>query len=150
MNATPKDSDYEHRVSKSFAKQSFMNYIKAELQKIEPGYCEIKLPFSENLTQQHGFFHAGIVATLADNASGYAAFSLMAASSSVLTVEYKINLMSPAKGEYLIGKSKVIKNGKTLTICQSEVFASENGEQKLCAIAQVTLMELKDTYDGIK
>ena len=143
-----KDDNYKDRVKKSFARQKFMHFINAKLTKVDPGYCEIDLPFSENLTQQHGFFHAGIVASIADNAAGYAAYSLMESSSSVLTVEYKINLVSPARGERLTGKAKVIKHGKTLTICQAEVYAVGKNDEKLCAVAQVTLMELKNREDG--
>jgi len=144
----PLDKNYKARVKASFAKQKFMDFIGAELNTLEPGYCEIRLPYSENLTQQHGFFHAGIVSTIADNAAGYAAFTLMEATSSILTVEYKINLMAPAKGSFLIGKGKVVKPGKTLTICQTEVFAEDDGQQKLCAVVQSTLIQLKDKIDG--
>jgi len=144
----PPDKNYKTRVQSSFEKQQFMEFIGAELSKVEQGYCEIRLPYSKNLTQQHGFFHAGIVSTIADNAAGYAAFTLMEATSSILTVEYKINLMAPAKGEVLIGKGKVIKPGKTLSICQTEVFAEEKGIQKLCAVVQSTLIQLKNKTDG--
>ncbi|KAA3604053.1 MAG: PaaI family thioesterase [Calditrichaeota bacterium] len=139
--------DYKQRVSESFNRQGFMNFIGAKLEKIELGDCEIIVPFSENLTQQHGFFHAGVVATVADNVAGYSAFSLMDSTSSILTVEFKINLVAPAKGDFLIGKAKVIKQGKTLTICQSEVFAGDRENPKLCAVAQVTLMELRNRED---
>lgn len=142
------DKDYKTRVKASFTKQKFMDFIGAELSTLEPGYCEIQLPYSENLTQQHGFFHSGIVSTIDDNAAGYAAFTLMDGTSSILTVEYKINLMAPAKGSVLIGKGKVVKPGKTLTICQTEVFAEEDGQQKLCVVVQSTLIQLKDTTDG--
>jgi len=150
INFEPIDPNYAARIKDSFNRQGFMNFINAELKKIAPGYCEIELPFSENLTQQHGFFHAGIVATIADNSSGYAAYSLMKSTSSILTVEFKINLMAPAKGECLIGKSKVIKNGKTLKVCQSEIFVLSNGIEKLCAITQATLIELNDKSDKRK
>lgn len=145
---TPTDTNYAQRVAESFSRQKFMQYINASIKQIAPGYCEISLPFSENLTQQHGFFHAGIVAAIADNAAGYAAFSLMKDTSTVLTVEFKINLISPAKGDYLIGKSKVIKQGRNLTICQSEVQVGNDNDQKLCAISQTTIMELQNRIDG--
>ena len=137
----------QQKVQDSFNRQKFMHYINAELLKVEVGYCEIKLPYSENLTQQHGFFHAGIVSTLADNAAGYAAFSTMAEDSSILSVEYKINLVAPAQGECLLAKSEVLKDGKTLTICQSKVYGVDGDVEKLCAIAQVTLIELKNRED---
>src|SRR5882672_4366208 len=100
------------------------------------------IPYDINITQQHSFFHAGIVGTIADNSAGYAAFSLMDKQSSILTVEFKLNLISPADGELLIGRSQVLKNGNTLTICRSDVFIVKAGIEKLCAAAQSTLIEL--------
>src|ERR1041385_6678641 len=148
MGFTPKDKDFEIKIRNSFARQKFMAHIDAKLMKIEPGYCEIHIPFDPDLTQQHNFFHAGIVGTIADNAAGYAAFSLMEKNSSILTVEFKLNLIAPADGDLLIGKSHVLKNGKTLTICRSDVFIVKNGVEKLCAASQSTLIELKDTVDS--
>ena len=127
-------------VSTSFAQQPFMDFIGAKLVKVAAGFCEIHLPCRAELTQQHGFFHAGIIGTLADNAAGYAAYSLMPAGASILTVEFKINLLRPGDGDLLVAKSEVLKAGKTLTVCRSEVFVSKNGVEKLCAAAQVTLM----------
>lgn len=149
-NFTPADPNFKTKIKDSFERQKFMEFINAKLLKVEAGYCEIELPFSDNLTQQHGFFHAGIVSTIADNAAGYAAFSLMESASSILTVEFKINLMAPAKGEKLIGKSKVIKSGRTLTICQAEIYVEVGEEYKLCAVAQSTLMQLMDKSDAKK
>jgi len=147
MQFIPKDNNYKERVIKSFARQKFMEHIQAQLGLIEPGYCEIQVPYNINITQQHAFFHAGIVGTVADNAAGYAAFSLMENNSSVLTVEFKLNLLSPAKGELLIGKSRVLKYGKTLTVCRSDVFVVNNGVEKLCAASQSTLIELPNRED---
>ena len=139
-----------NKVRESFSRQTFMKFIGAELKSIEEGYCEIELNYNKNLTQQHGFFHAGVVSSVADNAAGYAAFSLMNENSSVLTVEFKINLMSPAEGERLVAKASVIKKGRTLTICRSEVYSVENEEEKYCASAQLTIMELKNSSDRVK
>ncbi|QQS29918.1 MAG: PaaI family thioesterase [Sphingobacteriales bacterium] len=147
MQFIPKDNNYKERVIKSFARQKFMEHIQAQLGLIEPGYCEIQVLYNINITQQHAFFHAGIVGTVADNAAGYAAFSLMQNNSSVLTVEFKLNLLSPAKGELLIGKSRVLKYGKTLTVCRSDVFVVNNGLEKLCAASQSTLIELPNRED---
>lgn len=147
MTFNPIDKKYSKRVKDSFDRQNFMKLINAKLADVQPGYCEIHIPYHENLTQQHGFFHAGIISTVADNTAGYAAFSLMNENSSVLTVEFKINLISPADGGLLIGKSKVLKNGRTLTICQSEVFVIKDGKEKLCAVAQLTIIELKNRSD---
>jgi len=147
MEFKAKFKDYEKKVVESFHRQKFMEHIQARLVEVKPGFCEIHVPYQEALTQQHGFFHAGVVSTIADNAAGYASFSLMEENSSILTVEYKLNLISPADGELLMGKSHVIKNGKTLSICRTDVFVVKNGEEKLCAIAQSTLMELKNRLD---
>jgi len=147
MTYTPRFPDFESKVRASFARQGFMRTLNAELSKVEPGFCEIIIPFDETLTQQHGFFHAGIVATIADNAAGYAAFSLMEENSSILTVEFKLNLLAPADGDALIGRAEVLKSGKTLTICRTDVYVRKNGVEKLCAACQSTLIELKDTAD---
>ena len=138
---------FRKKVEESFHRQKFMEFIGAELMDVQPGYCEIHLPYSKNLTQQHGFFHAGIIGALADNAAGYAGFSLMEEHSSVLTVEFKLNLMSPGEGEKLIAKSDVLKRGRTLTICRSEVYTVKDGVEKLCAASQATLMELRERAD---
>ncbi len=143
----PKYSGYKDRVRDSFGNQRFMELIGAKLIEVQPGYCEIQLPFQPSLTQQHGFFHAGIIATIADNTAGYACFSLMGEFSSILTVEFKLNLLAPGQGELLIGTSRVLKYGKTLTVCRSDVFIVARGKRKLCASSQSTLMELKDTPD---
>ncbi len=143
----PRFDNYKEKVEASFARQKFMGWIGANLTEIKPGYCEIVLPYNENLTQQHGFFHAGIVSTLADNAAGYAAFSLMHEMSTILTVEFKLNLLSPGDGEQLRAVAEVLKSGKTLAICRSEVYVTKDGTEKICAAAQSTLMELKNKSD---
>jgi uncharacterized protein (TIGR00369 family) len=138
------DENYEMRVRESFSKQNLMKTIGATLTKVLPGEVEILLEFREDLTQQHGFIHAGIVATLADTACGYAAFSLMASDAAVLTVEYKINLLSPAIGESLIACGKVTKPGRTLTVCSGDVFAEKVGDKKLVATMLATMMSIRD------
>lgn len=148
MKFEPKFIDFRQKVEESFNRQKFMGLINAKLISIEPGFCEIHVPYDLSLTQQHGFFHAGVISTVADNTAGYAGFSLMEETSSVLTVEFKLNLVSPGDGELLIGRANVLKNGKTLTICRSEVFTSKNGIEKLCAASQTTLIELKNKSDG--
>lgn len=139
----PKHSDYSNKVHQSFQEQKFMGYIGAKLVDLQPGFCEIHLPFRDVLTQQDKFFHAGIIGSIADNTAGYAGFSLMEASSAVLTVEFKLNLLSPADGDLLIGTSSVLKHGRTLTVCRSDVFIVKNNVRKLCACSQSTLIELK-------
>ncbi|GAA3597370.1 PaaI family thioesterase [Flavivirga amylovorans] len=147
MDFKPKFTDFRKKVEESFQRQQFMTLINAKLIDVKPGYCEIQIPYDVTLTQQHGFFHAGIISTIADNAAGYASFSLMEEDSSVLTVEFKLNLMSPGDGDLLIAKANVLKNGRTLTICRSEVFIRKNDKEKLCAASQTTLIELKNKPD---
>jgi len=142
MNFEINDPNYENRVRESFSKQKLMETIGARLTKVLPGEVEISLPFRDDLTQQHAFIHAGIVATIADTACGYAAFSLMAPDSAVLTVEYKINLLSPAVGESLVAHGRVKKPGRTVTVCSADVFAFKKGEKKLVATMLATIMSI--------
>jgi len=146
----PQDSDFEQRIRESFARQKFMALINAKLNVITPGFCEIEVPYSENISQQHGYFHAGIIGTIADNAAGFAAYSLMKPTSSILTVEFKLNLIAPADGELLVGNATVLKYGRTLTICRSDVFIVQQGIRKLCAASQSTLIELPERVDITK
>ena len=148
MKFQPSFQNYEKKVTDSFQRQGFMQLIDARLSVVTPGYCEIEVPYDTKLSQQHGFFHAGIIGTIADNVAGYAAFSLMAENSSIVTVEYKLNLIAPGDGEKLIGKGQVIKNGRTLTICKADIFILKDGVEKLCAVSQATLIELKNSLDG--
>jgi len=136
----PADPDYQSRVRESFAQQRVMGYLGATLAKIQPGYCEIHLPFRPELCQQDDYIHGGIVGTIADSAAGYAGFSLMPKDSSVLTVEYKLNLIAPARGDLLIAKGHVVKTGKTLVITQAEVGAMTNSEVTQCATMLQTLI----------
>ncbi len=145
MNFLPQDPDFRSRVEHSFNDQAFMRFIGARLAVAGAGFCEIHLPFKPDLTQQDGFFHAGIIATLADNAAGFAAHSLMPAGANVLSVEFKLNLMSPGRGEMLVGRGQVIKSGRTLTVCRSDVFNRLAGEEQLCATALLTMMALHDS-----
>ncbi|SPF33385.1 Thioesterase domain-containing protein [Syntrophobacter sp. SbD1] len=144
QGCVPQDDNYEVRVRESFSKQKLMQTIGATLTKVIPGEVEISIEFQDDLTQQHGFIHAGIVATLADTACGYAAFSLMAPDAAVLTVEYKINLLSPAAGESLIALGKVTRPGRTLTVCSGDVFAVKDGDRKLVATMLATMMSIRD------
>lgn len=137
---SPRNPDYKKAVQTSFAKQGVMAHIGATLVKVEPGFCEIEMPYAEELCQQHGFIHAGIVSTVADSAGGYAGFSLMPEGDGVLTIEYKVNLMAPAAGEKLIARGQVIRAGKTITVAQSDAYMVQNGVEKHCATMQLTLM----------
>lgn len=141
MNSfTPLDPDFRKRVHMSFGLQQFMKTLGATLESVEAGFVEIHLPISAAITQQHGFVHAGAVASIADSACGYAAFSLMPADAGVLAVEFKINLMAPAKGEKLIARGRVIRAGRTLSVCQADVVAVVGGSEKNVAILTSTVM----------
>jgi uncharacterized protein (TIGR00369 family) len=144
---TPPDPDYQRRVRDSFERQAVMHLIGAHLIRIEPGHVEIELPYRADLTQQHGFFHAGITSTIADSAGGYAGFTLFPADSSVLTVEYKMNLLAPADGERLVATGRVVKAGRTLTICELAVVAVKGGRETDCAHGLQTLMCLHGKAD---
>jgi uncharacterized protein (TIGR00369 family) len=142
MNA-PLDPDFAQRCRDSFGRQKAMALIGAELTSVEPGHCEITLPYRDELTQQKGFVHGGILGMIADTACGYAAFSLMPAGCSLVTVEYKINILSPGRGA-MVARGQVVKSGKTLTIARAEVHG-EDGRH--VASMQQTLMMLAGTPD---
>jgi uncharacterized protein (TIGR00369 family) len=143
----PKNPDFDARVRDSFSRQPFMAYIGASIEVVEPGYVEVHLRYSKDLTQQHGFIHGGVLATIADNAAGYAAFTLMAADASVLTVEYKLNILRPGQGEKMVAKAKVIKPGRNLTIVDSDVYALRDNEEVMCVTSIQTLMALPGRED---
>jgi uncharacterized protein (TIGR00369 family) len=143
----PPDPDYVARVRDSYGRQNFMATLGAVLTLVEPGVVEIELPFADTLTQQHGFFHAGAVSSIADTAGGYAGFSLFPSDASVLTVEFKMNLLAPARGEKLIARGEVVKSGRTLTFCELRVFGVESGDRVLCATGQQTLICLRGKSD---
>jgi len=143
-----RDPDFEHRVRDSFARQPFMGLLGIELVDVRPGAVEMRVPYREELTQQHGYLHGGLVGTLADCAAGYAAYSLMAAEDTLLTVEFKLNLMAPATGEALVCRGRVVRPGRTLTVCQSDVYGLAGGEEKHCATALCTLMTLAGRADA--
>ena len=134
------DPHFAERVRVSFAKQNAMAHIHATLPVVEHGTTEIHLPHWSGIEQQHGFVHGGVVGMIADSAAGYAAMTVVPASASVLTVEYKMNLVAPADGEKLIARGKVVRPGRTLIVTQAEVFAIKDGEEKLCALMQQTIM----------
>ena len=137
------DPCFKEKIRQSFARQSVMTLIGAELTKVEPGVIEITLPYRADLTQQHGYVHAGIITTIADSACGYAAFTLMPANSEVLSVEFKVNLLRPAKGEMFLARGDVIKSGRTLTVARADVFALWENTRELIATMQATIMCLR-------
>jgi uncharacterized protein (TIGR00369 family) len=134
------DPNFAERVRASFARQQVMQTLGVEITRVEAGEIELTMPFAKAFTQQHGFMHAGIITTALDSACGYAAFSLMPAEAAVLTVEFKTNLVAPAKGERFTFRAQVVKAGKTLTFCDARAFAIVNGEERLIATMTGTLM----------
>ena len=136
----PLDPGFESRVRHGFSLQQLMATIGARMTRVAPGEVHIELPFNTSWTQQHGYIHAGVITSIVDSACGFAAYTLMPATSGVLTAEYKVNFLSPAKGEMFIGIGRVVKPGRTLTVCNGEVMALEGGEQKLIAVMQATMM----------
>ena len=139
----PRDPNYAARVRASFDLQHAMALIGAKMAVVEPGYAEIHLPYREGITQQHGFIHGGVVGMIADSAAGYAANTLTPSDTSVLTVEYKLNLVAPADGQRLVARGEVIKPGRTLIITRAEVFAIRDERWTLCAIMQQTIMAMQ-------
>ena len=134
---------FAQEVEQSFARQAIMKLIGARLSLIEPGVIEITLPYRSDLTQQQGFLHAGVVTTIADSACGYAAYSLMPAGSEVLSVEFKVNLLRPARGEFFVARAEVIKVGRTLTVVRADVFAVA-GDRELVATMQGTMIAVRE------
>lgn len=144
----PRDPDWKARCLAAFEKQPIAKALGISIASLEPGLCEMRLPFREELTQQHGYFQAGIVAMLADNAGGWAAYTLMPPKSEVLAVEFKINLMAPAKGDEMIARARVVKSGRTLTITSVEVSMLDGGREVDCALMQQTCIAIVDTGKG--
>ncbi len=146
-NFEPRDPDYEAKVRNSFGRQTAMQTLGATVSSVMPGDVEIEMPYRADLTQQHGFIHGGIVTAIVDSACGYAAFSLSAPDTAVLTVEYKVNFVAPAKGERLVARGEVVRPGATVTVCKGNVLAYENGEEKLVATMLTTLMLMPNRPD---
>ncbi len=149
MGFVPADPQFEQRTRASFAKQGAMAYLGAILDEVAPGRVEISLAFRPELAQQHGFFHAGIISTIADTAGGYAGFTLFPADAGVLTVEFKINLMAAADGERAIAVGEVLRTGRTLTVCRLDAFVEKQGRRVHCATGVQTLIAVVGR-DGVK
>ena len=140
--------DSAARVRASFDRQGAMATIGATLDAVEPGYCAISLAPGPKVSQQHGYVHAGVVAAIVDSAGGYAGFSLFPSTASVLTVEFKVNLLAPAEGERIVAEGFVVKPGRTLCVTRGEVHALRGGKRKLVALMQQTLMVMHGKDDG--
>lgn len=135
------------RIQDSFDRQGLMRHLGARIAHIAPGRVHIELPSRKEVSQQHGYIHAGATSAIADTAGGYAAFTLFPEDSSVLTVEYKINLLAPAQGDHIEAVGTVRKSGRTLTVCQLEVFGVKDGHRTLIATGQQTLICLEARPD---
>jgi uncharacterized protein (TIGR00369 family) len=143
-NLSPADPDFEQRIRTSFARQGLINTINGRIAFISPGELHIEAPFDERFTQQDGFLHAGIVTTLMDSACGYAAYTLMPADSRVLSVEFKVNFLNPARGERFRAEGRVAKSGRTISVCEGKLFALQNGQGKLVAMMQATMICIRN------
>lgn len=141
---TVRDPDFERRVRDSFARQQFMATLGASLERVMPGEVLIALPFSAALTQQHGFLHAGVVAAVVDSACGYAALTLMEPGAGVMSTEFKVNLLEPAAGNRFVAAGRVVKSGRTLTVCHGELRAVQEQGEVVVAVMQGTMMAVRD------
>lgn len=142
----PEDPNWEHRVSASFARQGLMATLNAELLSLAPGRCTIRSTFGDGLGQQHGYFHAGVASAIGDSACGYAACTLVPPEAEVLTAEFKINLLAPAKGRELVASAEVVRKGRRLSVCLARVVVDPGaGDGRLCAIMLATIAVVRVT-----
>ena len=149
MAQAAQSPDIERLVRESFDKQQVMRTLGARLTRIEPGKVEIELPYRDVLTQQHGFLHAGVVTTVLDSTCGYAAFSLMPPGGGVLSVEFKVNLLAPAKGELLIARGRVLRAGRTISVCQADATMRSGSHETPIATMLATIMTVRDRSDVV-
>jgi uncharacterized protein (TIGR00369 family) len=140
----PLDPNFESRVRDTYAKQAMLDTLGAQIGLLQPGEFHITMPFDARFTQQDGFLHAGVVTTLMDSACGYAAFTLMPAAARVLSVEFKVNLLSPARGDRFRAEGRVIKTGRTITVCEGKLFSIQEDKETLCAIMQATMICIQE------
>ncbi len=138
----PRNPDFDRIVRDSFARQGLMSTLGARIVTLEPGLCVIEMDYAPGISQQNGYFHGGAVGAIADSAAGYAAFSLMPAASDILTVEYKLNLIRPAVPPTLRAEGRVVRAGKTLSVCRADVYCATDDRVEACALLQSTLMRL--------
>jgi len=146
----PQNPDFERLVRESFEEQQVMRTLGARLSRTAPGEVEIELPYREALTQQHGFLHAGIVTAVMDSACGYAAFSLMPPGAGVLSVEFKVNLLAPAKGEVLIARGRVLRAGRTISVCQADGIMRSGDSETPVATMLATIMTVMGRPDVVR
>jgi uncharacterized protein (TIGR00369 family) len=143
VSLEPRDPQFESRVRASFERQRFMATLGASLERVAPGEVAIAFTHREELTQQHGFLHAGVMASVADSACGYAALSLMEAGAGVLSVEFKVNMLAPAVGDRFTATGRVVRSGRTLTVCAGEVTVERDGGSVAVLLMQATMMAVR-------
>ena len=143
MTFETRDEDFEARVRESFGRQRAMGTLGARLARVVAGEVEIELPFREDLTQQHGYLHAGVVTAVVDTACGYAALTLTEPGAEVLSVEFKLNLLAPAVGDSLRASARVLRAGRNVTVCAGDVYALRDGSEKLVATMLATMMTMR-------
>ncbi len=149
MPFDPQDPEFEARVRASFARQRMMQTIGAVLERVAPGEVDIRVPFRDEISQHHGFVHAGAITTAVDTACGYAALSLMPPGTGVLSIEFKVSLLSPGKGDAILARGRVVKPGRNVSFCQGEVFAVDGGAEKLVATMSATMMTVRGRPDVV-
>ena len=140
----PRDPDFAARVRDSFSRQRFMSTLGARLVEVAPGAVDVELPFGDSLTQQHGFLHGGAVAAAMDTACGYVALTLLDEEAAVLTVEFKVHLLEPAAGERVVARGRVVRAGRTLTVCRAEAAGVASGAESHVATMSATIMAVRD------
>lgn len=149
MPFEPSDPAWDARVRRSFARQPMMETIGAELVRVAPGAVDIRVPFRPAISQHHGFVHAGALTTAVDTACGYAALTLMPPGAGVLSIEFKVSLMSPGKGDAIVARGRVVKAGRNVTFCHGEVFAEDGGAERLVATMSATMMTVLGRPDVV-
>ena len=150
MQWNARNPDFARTVRESFERQTHMATLNARITRLEPGAVDLTAPYDSRFSQQNGFWHAGAVASLADSANGYAAFSLAPAGTDVLAVEFKINLLAPAEGEAFRAEGRVLRPGRTLTVCRADVFGISGGDSRLVAtmLSTIIIRPLTDVPAG--
>lgn len=138
----------ELEVLGSFARQGLLRTIGAELTSLAAGRCVIALPFTESVGQQQGFFHGGVIGAIADTAGGYAALTMLPQGSEVLTLEYKVNFLRPAAGDRLVAEGIVLRAGRTVCVTRADVFVEQDGQRRLCAALQQSMMRAPDVAES--
>lgn len=144
-HAAPLDDAVAAKIRASFDKQGVMTQWGAHLSHLADGHCEISLPFSDKVNQQHGYFHGGVIGAIADSAGGYAGYTRISPDQELVTAEYKLNILAPGKGDTLVGRGQVVKAGRTLIVATAELFVIDDGQWTLCALMQQTLFVLAAT-----